>query len=96
MVYARKEKPKYAYHISGNKGHDSTIILLVTKDLIEQLDDAKRLPLLHIKIEHCSVQYCCLHVFKAYLTHSKSINKPIILYHGLNGHDRGLPDTMSG
>ena len=35
VVYGCKEKPKYDYHISENKGHDSAFTLLVTKDLME-------------------------------------------------------------
>ena len=41
-------------------------------------------------------QYCCLHVFQAYLNLSKELDKVIILYYGVNGHGRGLVDAMSG
>ena len=43
-------------------------------------------------IPTCSQQYCCLHVFEAYLKPSTKIKKPIILY----GHGRGLVDAMPG
>ena len=34
-VYDNEKDPKYAYHISDNKGHDSAFTLLVMKDLME-------------------------------------------------------------
>ena len=90
------KKPKYAYHISGNKGHDSAFTLLVTKDLMEQFDGAKRFPLFRIKSDNCNVPYCSFHVFEAYLKLSKSISQPIILYYDVNEHDKGLVDAISG
>ena len=83
------------YHISDNKGHNSALTLLVTKDLMENFNDSKNYPLICIKQDNCSQQYCCLHIFEAYLKLSKVIKKPIILYYGVNGHGWGLEDAMS-
>ena len=69
-----------------------TITLLVKKELIGNFNDSKNYPLIRIKSDNCSQQYCCLHAFEVYLKFSTEIKKPIILY----GHERGLVDVMSG
>ena len=56
----------------------------------------EKYPLLRIKPDKCSSQYYCLHVFRYHLNLTQEINKPVILYYGVNGHGRGLVDAMSG
>ena len=53
VVYGSERESKYAY--INDKGHDSAFTLLVTKDLMEQFDNAKRFCLLYIKSDNCSV-----------------------------------------
>ena len=46
--------------------------------------------------DNCQAQYCSLHVFEFYQRLSQELKKTIILYYGVNGHGRGLVDSMSG
>ena len=86
----------YAYHLSDCKNHDASFAVSVTRDLLSKYPDYKDFPTVRIKSDNCSTQYCCLHVFRRYLDLAKEINKPVILYYGVNGHGRGLVDAMSG
>ena len=105
MIYNKKD-PKYAYHISDIKGHNSAFTLLAMKDLMENLNDSTKHPLIYIKSDNCSQQYYCLHVlkliwnfqnvFEAYLKLSNEIKKSIILYYSINWHGLGLVDAMPG
>ena len=88
-------KQMYAYHLSDNKTHDSVFTDYVIRDLIVKFDVASY-PLIRIKSDNCATQYCCLHVFEAYHILSKELDRVIILYHGVNGHGKGLVDAMSG
>ena len=96
VVYDNEKDLKYVYNISNNKGHDSAFTLLGTKDLMEIFNDFKNYPLIRIKIDNGSKQYCCCHVFEAYLKLSKEIKKPIVLYYCVSRHGRGLVNAMLG
>lgn len=94
--HSNRKEFLYAYHLSDDKLHDASFTESVTRDLLMRHPDYKDYPLLRIKSDNCSTQYCCLHVFRRYLDLSKEIGKPVILYYGVNGHGRGLVDAMSG
>ena len=89
-------KKKYAYHLSDDRTHDSTFTKLVTTDLLDYFSDALEFPLIRIKSDNCSAQYCSRYVFEEYLKLAKKFDKPFILYYGVNGHGKGLVDAMSG
>ena len=92
----RDKECYYAYHLSDDKKHDSVYTISVTRDLLDKFSDYMSFPVLRIKSDNCSTQYCCRYVFKEYSNLSKELNKTIILYYGVNGHGRGLVDAMSG
>ena len=72
VVYCA-EKKHYAYHISDNKCHDFAFTSLVTRDLLEHFDGTKDSPLIRIKSDNCSNQYCRLRVFEADLAKVQAI-----------------------
>ena len=86
----------YAYHLSDDRTHDSAFTSRVTRDLLDKFSDFVDYPLLRIKSDNCSTQHCSQFVFRKYLNLAKEMDKPIILYYGVNGHGRGLADAMSG
>ena len=97
VVYSpTDDKPLHAYHISDNKKHDSAFTILVTKDLLGYYEDYLDYPLIRIKSDNCTTQYCCLYVFEAYQKLAIDKNKTVLLYYGVNGHGKGLVDAMSG
>ena len=96
VIYPPNEQICYGYHLSDDKKHDSIYTQLVTTDLLDHFPDTLDYPLLRIKSDNCGTQYCCRFVFESYLKLSKQIDKPIILYYGINGHRKGLVDAMSG
>lgn len=97
VVHNEGKDTRYACHISEDKGHDFAFTKHVTIDLIERYsDEVMSSPVLRIKSDNCSIQYCCLWVFRVYSELAKELDKPVILYYGINGHGRGLVDAMSG
>ena len=96
VVHDNEKDPNYRYHINEDKGHCSSFTLVITKDLMENFNNSKNHPLIHIKSYNCSQQYCYLHVFESYLKVSKEIKKPVILCYGVNGYGWGLVDALSG
>ena len=91
-----EKEPYYVYHLSDCKIHDSIFTTTVTRDVLDKFPDYSKYPVLRIKSDNCSTQYCCLYVFEEYSKLAKEIRIPIILYYGVNGHGRGLIDAMSG
>ena len=87
---------KEPYHLSDCKLHDSIFTMTVTHDVLDKFPDYSKYPVLRIKSDNCSTQYCCLYVFEEYSKLAKEIQIPIILYYGVNGHGRCLVDAMSG
>ena len=63
----------YANHLSDDKTHDSVFTTTVIHDLLEKFPDFVDYPVLRIKSDNCSSQYCCLYVFKSYSSLSKEI-----------------------
>ena len=52
VVYDNEKVPKYSYHISDSKGHDSAFTLLVTKDWTGNFNDSENYPFIRIKSDN--------------------------------------------
>jgi hypothetical protein len=101
---------RYVYHLSDDKIKDAAFTECVLKDLLkistDQIStvctdctdgtDCTDCPIIRIKSDNCSTQYCSKSVFARYSSLAVELQKTIILYYGVNGHGRGLVDAMSG
>ena len=96
VVHPVDANVSYAYHLSDDKCHDSAFTSNAIDDLLETYHEYKNYPVLRLKSDNCSSQYCCRYIFPYYSELSIKLNKPVILYYGVNGQVRGLVDAMSG
>ena len=85
----------YAYHLSDIKIHNSIFVAHVTNDLLQKFPEVENFPIIRFKSDNCPAQYCCKYVFPFYLDLANKLNKPVLVYYGVNGHGWGMVDGMS-
>ena len=84
---------KYVYHFSDDKKHDAGFTFTVIDDLLKFYPETN---IYRLKSDNCSAQYKCRHVFFHYRLLAMKIEKTILVYYGVAGHEKGLVDAMGG